>query len=162
MRDTSISFMRSLCAGEIEEEVLFPFPTLTDDEREILVPVVDSVDDLLASGRWSDAKEFTDIDPRKRRALLSDDGGARLVALELHGCQATDDPPPVSQDIAAVADRHGNVFAGRRRQFDDSADGFKHTVDLIDAGSGGATRDSNGLARAMLSLMSSSAQSASR
>jgi alkylation response protein AidB-like acyl-CoA dehydrogenase len=47
MRDTSISFMRSLCAGEIEEEVLFPFPTLTDDEREILVPVVDSVDDLL-------------------------------------------------------------------------------------------------------------------
>ena len=24
MRDTSISFMRSLCAGEIEEPVLFP------------------------------------------------------------------------------------------------------------------------------------------
>ena len=47
MRDTSISFMRSLCAGEIEEEVLFPFPSLSDDEREILVPVVDSVDDLL-------------------------------------------------------------------------------------------------------------------
>jgi alkylation response protein AidB-like acyl-CoA dehydrogenase len=47
MRDTSISFMRSLCGGEIEEEVLFPFPTLSDDEREILGPVVDSVDDLL-------------------------------------------------------------------------------------------------------------------
>jgi alkylation response protein AidB-like acyl-CoA dehydrogenase len=47
MRDTSISFMRSLCAGEIEEEVLFPFPTLSDEEREILGPVVDSVDDLL-------------------------------------------------------------------------------------------------------------------
>jgi acyl-CoA dehydrogenase family protein 9 len=47
MRDTSISFVRSLCAGEIEEAVLFPFPTLSDDEREILVPVVESVDDLL-------------------------------------------------------------------------------------------------------------------
>jgi alkylation response protein AidB-like acyl-CoA dehydrogenase len=47
MRDTSISFMRSLCAGEIEEEVLFPFPTMSDDEREVLGPVVESVDDLL-------------------------------------------------------------------------------------------------------------------
>ncbi len=47
MYDTSISFMRSLCAGEIEEAVLFPFPTLSDDEREILGPVVESVDDLL-------------------------------------------------------------------------------------------------------------------
>ncbi len=47
MRDTSISFIRSLCAGEIEEDVLFPFPTLSDDEREILAPVVESVDDLL-------------------------------------------------------------------------------------------------------------------
>ncbi|MGD9253814.1 MAG: acyl-CoA dehydrogenase family protein [Holophagae bacterium] len=47
MHDTSISFMRSLCAGEIEEEVLFPFPELSDDEKEILVPVVESVDSLL-------------------------------------------------------------------------------------------------------------------
>ena len=36
MFDTSISFMRSLCAGEIEEEVLFPYPTLDADERETL------------------------------------------------------------------------------------------------------------------------------
>jgi hypothetical protein len=35
MRDTSISFMRSLCAGEIEEGVLFPFPEFSDDEKEI-------------------------------------------------------------------------------------------------------------------------------
>ena len=47
MRDTTVSFMRSICAGEIEEEVLFPFPTLSDEEREILAPVVESVDDLL-------------------------------------------------------------------------------------------------------------------
>ncbi|MDX2436216.1 MAG: acyl-CoA dehydrogenase family protein [Acidobacteriota bacterium] len=47
MYDTGISFMRSLCAGEIEEAILFPFPTLSNDEREILGPVVESVDDLL-------------------------------------------------------------------------------------------------------------------
>jgi acyl-CoA dehydrogenase family protein 9 len=47
MRDTTVNFMRSICAGEIEEEVLFPFPTLSDEEREILAPVVESVDDLL-------------------------------------------------------------------------------------------------------------------
>jgi alkylation response protein AidB-like acyl-CoA dehydrogenase len=47
MYDTSISFMRSLCAGEIEEGVLFPFPEFSDDEKEILAPVVDSVDSLL-------------------------------------------------------------------------------------------------------------------
>ncbi len=47
MYDTSISFMRSLCAGEIEEEVLFPFPEFSDEEKEILAPVLDSVDSLL-------------------------------------------------------------------------------------------------------------------
>jgi alkylation response protein AidB-like acyl-CoA dehydrogenase len=47
MPDTSISFMRSLCAGEIEEEVLFPYPTLDGDERETLTAVVDAVDAVL-------------------------------------------------------------------------------------------------------------------
>jgi alkylation response protein AidB-like acyl-CoA dehydrogenase len=54
MRDTSISFMRSLCAGEIEQEVLFPFPAINDEERDVLSAVVDSVDSLL-QGR---AEEF--------------------------------------------------------------------------------------------------------
>ena len=47
MIDTGISFMRSLCAGEIEEDVLFPYPTLADDERETLTAVVDAVDAVL-------------------------------------------------------------------------------------------------------------------
>jgi alkylation response protein AidB-like acyl-CoA dehydrogenase len=47
MPDTSISFMRSLCAGEIEEEVLFPYPTLDEDERETLTAVVEAVDSVL-------------------------------------------------------------------------------------------------------------------
>jgi len=47
MPATSISFMRSLCAGEIEEGVLFPYPTLADEERETLTAVVDAVDAVL-------------------------------------------------------------------------------------------------------------------
>jgi acyl-CoA dehydrogenase family protein 9 len=47
MPDTSISFMRSLCAGEIEEEILFPYPTLDEDERETLAAVVEAVDSVL-------------------------------------------------------------------------------------------------------------------
>jgi alkylation response protein AidB-like acyl-CoA dehydrogenase len=57
MRDTSISFMRSLCAGEIEQEVLFPFPEVSDEERDVLSAVVDSVDSLLA-GRAEDFRKW--------------------------------------------------------------------------------------------------------
>ena len=34
MIDKSLSFMRSLCAGEIEQNVLFPYPKLEPDERD--------------------------------------------------------------------------------------------------------------------------------
>jgi alkylation response protein AidB-like acyl-CoA dehydrogenase len=57
MNDISISFMRSLCAGEIEEEVLFPFPELSDEEKGILAPVVESVDSLL-EGRHEDFRAW--------------------------------------------------------------------------------------------------------
>ncbi len=47
MSDTSISFIRSLCAGEIEEGVLFPYPTMDPEEAETLEQVLDAVDSLL-------------------------------------------------------------------------------------------------------------------
>jgi alkylation response protein AidB-like acyl-CoA dehydrogenase len=47
MTDKSLSFMRSLCAGEIEQDVLFPYPEMEADEREILSTVIDSIDSLL-------------------------------------------------------------------------------------------------------------------
>ncbi|HWB77397.1 MAG TPA: acyl-CoA dehydrogenase family protein [Nannocystaceae bacterium] len=47
MADKSISFVRSLCMGSIEEDVILPYPVLTDGERETLRAVVDSVDQLL-------------------------------------------------------------------------------------------------------------------
>ncbi len=45
--DTKVSFIRSLCAGEIEQDVVFPYPEMDPDERELLVSVLDSVDALL-------------------------------------------------------------------------------------------------------------------
>jgi hypothetical protein len=47
MIDQSLSFMRSLCAGEIEQSVLFPYPEMESEERDVLVGVIDAVDSLL-------------------------------------------------------------------------------------------------------------------
>ncbi|MBI3182099.1 MAG: acyl-CoA dehydrogenase family protein [Myxococcales bacterium] len=41
------SFMRSLCMGEIEEEVVVPFPQLEEQDRETLRAVFTSLDSLL-------------------------------------------------------------------------------------------------------------------
>jgi len=41
------SFMRSLCMGKIEQEVLFPFPALTADQKETLHEITSAVEDLL-------------------------------------------------------------------------------------------------------------------
>jgi len=41
------SFMRSLCMGEIAEELVFPYPELGAEQRELLKHVIGSVDDLM-------------------------------------------------------------------------------------------------------------------
>jgi acyl-CoA dehydrogenase family member 9 len=46
-KDTT-SFMRSLCMGYIEEEMIVPFPLIKSDERETLQGVIESVDALLS------------------------------------------------------------------------------------------------------------------
>jgi len=45
----TVSFMRSLCMGQIEEDVILPFPSLSDSERETLQTVVTSVGQLMGS-----------------------------------------------------------------------------------------------------------------
>lgn len=45
--DKTISFVRSLCQGAIEEEVILPYPALSESERDTLRAVVGSVDELL-------------------------------------------------------------------------------------------------------------------
>ncbi len=51
--EKSISFMRSLCMGQIEEDVILPYPTLDEQEREMLQSVIESVDALLGDKQES-------------------------------------------------------------------------------------------------------------
>jgi alkylation response protein AidB-like acyl-CoA dehydrogenase len=44
----SVSFMSALCMGEIEEDLIIPFPKLKESERETLLTVKDSIDAMLA------------------------------------------------------------------------------------------------------------------
>ena len=86
MTDTSISFMRSLCAGEIEEDVLFPYPTLDGDERETLTAVVDAVDAVL-EGHAEDFRSWdvTGEMPADFIQELREFGLFGLVIPEAHG-----------------------------------------------------------------------------
>lgn len=52
------SFMRSLCMGQIEQDVIFPFPTLKDDQKELLHEITDALDSLLGPR----AEEFREWD----------------------------------------------------------------------------------------------------
>ncbi len=48
MSDKSVSFMRSLCMGQIEEDVLLPFPELEASQKETLRSVAEALRDMLA------------------------------------------------------------------------------------------------------------------
>jgi alkylation response protein AidB-like acyl-CoA dehydrogenase len=57
------SFMRSLCMGRIEQEVLFPFPGLSSDQKDTLHGITDALGDLLGPRgedfrRWDAAGEM--------------------------------------------------------------------------------------------------------
>lgn len=57
MTDANLSFIRSLCGGEIEQDVIFPYPTLDDTERETLTSVIEAVDSMLGE-RSDDFREW--------------------------------------------------------------------------------------------------------
>ena len=54
---TTTSFMRSLCMGQIEQDVLFPFPELDAEQKEILHEISGAVRDLLGP-RSEDFREW--------------------------------------------------------------------------------------------------------
>jgi acyl-CoA dehydrogenase family protein 9 len=54
----TVSFMRSLCMGQIEEDVILPFPTISSAEKETLRGVVSSLEQLLKPHE----KDFRDWD----------------------------------------------------------------------------------------------------
>jgi alkylation response protein AidB-like acyl-CoA dehydrogenase len=89
MTDLSISFIRSLCAGDIKEGVLFPYPKMDREEAETLRAVLDAVDSMLA-GRdedfqaWDAAGEMPEefIDELRSFGLFA------LIVPEEHGGMA--------------------------------------------------------------------------
>ncbi len=80
------SFMRSLCMGYIEEDMLIPFPSQSSEERETLKGVVESVRDLLSRHeadfpKWDRAAEM----PKSYIEELKSFGLFGLVIPEAHG-----------------------------------------------------------------------------
>ncbi len=85
----STSFMRSLCMGQIEQEVVFPFPALKPEQKETLHEIVDALDSLLAPRAedfrsWDVAGEM----PADFIDELKDFGLFGLIIPEAHGGMA--------------------------------------------------------------------------
>jgi acyl-CoA dehydrogenase family protein 9 len=85
----TVSFMRSLCMGQIEEDVILPFPTIPSAEKETLRGVVSSLEQLLKPREadfrhWDREGEFPPefIDELKSFGLFS------FVIPEEHGGMA--------------------------------------------------------------------------
>ena len=82
----TVSFIRSLCMGVIEEEVLFPYPRIPEEQQELLAGVVTALEDLLGPRaedfrRWDRAGEI----PPEFIQELRDFGLFSLVVPEEHG-----------------------------------------------------------------------------
>ena len=82
----TVSFMRSLCMGQIEEDVILPFPTISDTEKETLRGVVSSLEQLLGPHE----KDFRDWDrsgefPNEFIEELKSFGLFSFVIPEQHG-----------------------------------------------------------------------------
>jgi acyl-CoA dehydrogenase family member 9 len=71
------SFMQSLCLGEIEEDIILPFPVLPEGEKETLKSALESITQLMTSHEkdyreWDKAGEFPPgfIDELKQMGLF--------------------------------------------------------------------------------------------
>jgi len=83
------SFMRSLCMGQIEQDVLFPFPTVSREQNDTLHEITAALEDLLGPRRedyrkWDLAGEM----PSAFIQELRDFGLFGLIIPEAHGGMA--------------------------------------------------------------------------
>jgi len=83
------SFMRSLCMGHIEQDVVFPFPRLDTDQKDILHEITAALDDLLEPR----AEDFRQWDvagdmPAEFIDELKEFGLFGLIIPEAHGGMA--------------------------------------------------------------------------
>jgi alkylation response protein AidB-like acyl-CoA dehydrogenase len=84
--DTSGSFVRSMCMGRIDEDIIFPFPQMKDEEKETLRSMIQAIEQLY-KGREQDFRKWD------REAHLPDDflnqmkeyGLFSLIIPEEHG-----------------------------------------------------------------------------
>jgi alkylation response protein AidB-like acyl-CoA dehydrogenase len=84
--DKNISFMRSLCFGEIAEDILFPFPKIQPTERELLTQMIDSFSSWL-KGRDAEFRKWDvagDL-PASFIQEMRDFGLFSLIIPESHG-----------------------------------------------------------------------------
>ncbi len=85
--DKNASFMRSLCMGYIEEDLILPFPKLKKSERETLQSVLDAVKQVLKPHEAKDFRKW-DVDgefPKEFIEELKQFGLFGLVIPEEHG-----------------------------------------------------------------------------
>lgn len=75
---SKVSFMRSLCMGQIEEDVVFPFPKVRDEERDTLKGVIDSLESWLKEKgedfrKWDKEGEYPPefVDEMKQFGMFS-------------------------------------------------------------------------------------------
>jgi len=83
------SFMRSLCMGQIEQDVLFPFPVMSPDQKELLHEIAGALEDLLGSRaedfrKWDVAGDM----PAEFLEELKEFGMFGLIIPEQHGGMA--------------------------------------------------------------------------
>jgi len=86
---TTTSFMRSLCMGQIEQDVICPFPSLSNEQKDTLHEITGAVGDLLGSHAedfpaWDKAGEM----PAEFVDELRDYGLFGLIIPEEHGGMA--------------------------------------------------------------------------
>jgi alkylation response protein AidB-like acyl-CoA dehydrogenase len=86
MSNTAASFISALCMGRIDEDLIVPYPSLPEGDRETLAAVLESIDDLLSSRgadfrAWDRAGEM----PEDFLQELKDFGLFGLVIPEEHG-----------------------------------------------------------------------------
>lgn len=86
MGDKTTSFMRSLCMGRIEEDIVFPYPEISSEEKETLETITTSIDSLLGPmeedfRKWDEAGEL----PSEFLEQLKEFGLFGLVIPEEYG-----------------------------------------------------------------------------
>ncbi len=107
--ENQTSFVRSLCMGDIEENVIIPYPKLKDEEKEILRSVIDSVDATLKGRdaefrKWDREGELPESMLEEMRQL----GLFSLIIPEEHGGIGMNSTS-YSRTLQALAKHDGSV-----------------------------------------------------